>query len=484
MVFPKKKNVHRTVCRIDRETKAVTAGVNFEDIDLTIEGEGSEVYDYEYHFVLHSQSSETAVTFELNNSTSYSRDFMQGRNTTASAFSGTSAFVGIAQSSQSSYPSFNNGKITGLIGNKRHVDEIASFSKIASTNIIKESYYTSDTSTELTSIQFQSTSTATITYTLVITAVPKIQYNPHAILLKNLTLTNQTADIIFGGVNDTEGVEIDGELYDIVVKSSGLDSTIDGYINELVVADKTMQHMYNINGTLYSANIPETEDFQIYPDSETCINAEVGRKNISTSTLNEQVAAQQVERYTTNPDTSTPMTSLLLRPSASVSGNIQLYAVPKGYNADLTPWTYRQVVDIAGDFSAGHSFEIPSDALFCKVDFVGEGADSYCFMGITFNNLTQTVDRQYLASSTSSTTSAIQLGVNIFGYIRKVCDFSSLISLKNGSNRVCLSKYNANENSIGLNGLWIKDSSSIFETAQIKASNSNTITGKLVCSFY
>ena len=50
MTMPLKPRVAKTICRIDRKTVAVTANVAFEDIDLRINGEGSEVYDYEYIF--------------------------------------------------------------------------------------------------------------------------------------------------------------------------------------------------------------------------------------------------------------------------------------------------------------------------------------------------------------------------------------------------------------------------------------------------
>ena len=83
-VLPFKPRVAKTIARIDRKTQAVTASVNFEDIDLRINGEGSEAYDYEYMFVLHSQTPLTTnyVKMYLNELTNYSRDFMSGNGVT------------------------------------------------------------------------------------------------------------------------------------------------------------------------------------------------------------------------------------------------------------------------------------------------------------------------------------------------------------------------------------------------------------------
>jgi len=480
---------HNTICYIDRETKAVTAGVNFEDIDLRIEGEGSEVYGYEYHFIVHSSSSagsNNAIFSRVNNLVSYSRDNMTGSGTSPSAGSLSSdtnfAYMNF---NSADHPCFRSGRITGYIGSKRHNDYLMCDSGASSKSVAKYSYYTADTSTEITSMQFYASQTSTITYSLFITAVPKVQYNPNAILLKNLDLTNQTADIIFGGVNDTEGVDdLDGDEYDYyVVASSGLTAQIKSYINENTSSSKTKQYLRNSNGAIQSSNSSQVNDGAFLGNCCILINSNTGRKKISIISQSGQSSPQQEEDYFSNPDTSTPMTSLLLRPSASVSGNVQLYAVPKGYNADLTPWKFNQTIDIAGDFSAGHSFEIPSWACLMKVNFVGEASASTQILS-DFNNLGLSFDAQQLFSNGASTTASFNPSNEILGYVVSISRLSALFSLKSGSNRVALCKSSYNDNRILFQGKWIKDSSTVFTTAQIKANNTNTINGKLTVSFY
>jgi len=406
MQTKKAKRIAKTICYIDRETKAVTAGVNFEDIDLRIEDEGSEVYDYEYHFILHSQTVNGQVYFENNNLASYSRDYMRGSNSTAQADSSTGlVFSGYAQAHNSSYTSMVASKISGYTGNKRHIDGLRSISSSTATRIEKDSYYTSDTSTELTSMQLYFTQTATITYSLFITAVPKVQYNPNAILLKNLDLSSQTADIIFGGVNDTEGVDdLDGDVYDYYYKSN-LDKYCILRVNEIATATRNEQRMNNSNGSISSVNYNNTYEAYI-ENGEALIQADTGRKKLTTYTHNSDTyTTDQTEGANWDQDTSTKMTSLqLVFSEGSTSGNIQLYAVPKNKNADLTPWKFEQTIDIAGDFSAGHSFEIPSWACLMEVDFAG-GSSSNVDFELDFNSLGVAIDRQYLLSVNASTCS-------------------------------------------------------------------------------
>ena len=485
MTLSFKPRVAKQICRIDRKTQAVTASVNFEDIDLTIDGEGSEVYDYEYMFILHSDSNVNgSIKMKLNSLTSYSDDRMRGISSSASSVSSTGTSIPILQERQSAYTSMTEGKITGSVGNKRHVDVLLSKSNATTTEISKQSHYTSDTSTELTSLQLFNGTTGSITYSLIITAVPKLQYNPSAILLSSKTLTAQTADIIYGGVNDTEGVDdLDGDEYDYYVVSSGLSSEIVAYINEVTTGSRTRQQLVNSGGSISSNNGSPTKDATLKTTDVVHISSDTGRKKLIINSVSNTSSAQQVEEYTSNPDTSTPMTSLMLRPSASTNGTVQLYAVPKGYNADLTPWTDRQVVDIAGDFSAGASFDIPSWAMFMKVDFVGEQTVSSSELLMTFNNTTQSTDRQYLLSAGSGT-SANFGATNYIGSIAKVCKTSTICSLKNGANRPYLTQNQYSESVILITGSWIKDSATAFTTAQIKASTTNTINGKLTVSFY
>ena len=78
MTMPLKPRVAKTITRIDRKTVAVTAGVNFEDIDLRIEGDGSEVYDYEILYIAHNAHT-TYCSVNDNKTTPSTNDWMRGR---------------------------------------------------------------------------------------------------------------------------------------------------------------------------------------------------------------------------------------------------------------------------------------------------------------------------------------------------------------------------------------------------------------------
>lgn len=485
MTLPLKPRVAKKIAYIDSETKSVTAGQAnpFENIPASIEGDGSEVYDYTMYVRLDTLG-EIRMTCE--NLVSYSEDYMQGRSTLPDAdVTASQAYIKVCECQNVTYPSLAEIKVTGYTGNKRHISVFHTYHDGA-TVIQKTSYYTADTATELKSFQFYSPVDDTLTYSIVGHAVPKLQYNPHAIRLDSFTMTNQTADIVYGGVNDTRGVDdLDGDEFDYYIQSN-LDTsqsvTISGYINEVLTANKTRQRCRNNNGTIESNNsTTQSPNFYVHT-GDVYISAVTGRKKLSTQNYNRAIGSvfQSLEYYL-DPDTSTPMTSLLLRPSASVSGNIQLYAVPKGMNADLTPWEFKQTIDINGDFSAGHSFDIPDWAMFMKVDFVGEGNGSNIL--IDFNNLGLTIDRQYLLSNSGATTALLQSNNDTIANANLMSKFKTVCSLKNGSNRPLLSQSFSFETLIFTQGSFIKDSSTVFTTTQIKASNSNIINGKLTVLF-
>lgn len=486
MTIPFKPRVASKLSALDRVPYSATASVSFETIDTTVKGDGSEVYDYEF-FVRHDGTCN--IHMVLNNLTSYSQDYMQGRSSTPSAdVTPTVTSMPILICDNATYTSFAKIKITGYIGNKRHIQVFsgghdgATFTRISS-------FYTADTSSEITSVSFFNTISQTVTFTCVGFAVPKIQYNPHAILLKHKKLTNHTADIIFGGVNDTEGVDdLDGDKYDYFI-ASNLDTTSSSslffYINDDVATGRTRQYLANSSGTLVSANDTPNLDGVSTNGCFAKIHADTGRKKLTTlSRTRVPTTFQQCESSIWNPDTSTPMKSLMLRPSASISGDIWLYAVPKGYNADLTQWTFRQVVDINGDFSAGHSFKVPSWALFMKVEYTGVGnASIYTKIN---GDASAVYDTQVLSSEASSTSAIFSSN----GSIAQLCQLSTSVnsgemlwSLKTGSNRSSLNTFYSAEDIIQNRAFWYKNSSTPVTSYLCYASNSNTIKGKLVVSF-
>jgi hypothetical protein len=480
-LLPFKPRVDRPIARIDRKTQTVTAGQSnpFEIVPASVDGGGSEKHDYTFYVRLDSLG-EIRMTSE--NLLAYSEDYMKGRSTSASANTTASqAYIKVCECDNITYPSLAEVKITGYIGNKRHISVFHTYHDGA-TVVQKTSYYTADTSTEIDSFQFYSPVNDTLTYSIVGTAVPKLQYNPHAILLSHKVLSAQTADIIYGGVNDTEGVDdLDGDLYDYYVMSSGLDGgTISGYVNENT-SSKIRQYMSNSNGAIFSGNDTKTRDFLLTNQSEVFINYETGRKGIFPATFNQLVTNQQHETCYWNPDTSTKMSSLLLRPSASVNCDIWFYAVPKGYNADLTPWKFRQPHLVSNaSFAGGKSFEIPSRAMFARIQAIGESAIG-SNIEIDFNTTTS-VSKQYLKSSSSSTTALFATNRTI-GKIDLVSNIDCIVALKGGANRPMLSKSQYNENTIDLNALWALDSSTVYTDLILKADNTNAMTTEFVVSF-
>ena len=387
------------ITKIDRKTQAVTAGVNFEDIDLTIEGKGSEYWDYEYIFVLHSDSGSSAlITSTVNNLTDYSRDFMRGRTITVSGgVTASRVSFGTSFTQDSNYPSMRNEKITGYVGNKRHIDSFSSSSTATDTDVYKRSHFTADTSTEITSIQFVSSQTATITYSLVIIATPIVQYMPSAVFYKRQEWTAQS---------DTRNISgFSGEDYQVFVDCH-LDSAETDYIdvraNGVATSTRTLQQAQNAGGTLSSANTTQSIDARLHT-GDCLIDKLIGRKSIITTSNNITASPQQTEQYTTETDTSTEFTSVDLVPSGTVTGYVDVYLVPRGYNADLTPWDFRQVHTVSNaSFAGGKSFEIPTGAVLARVQAIGESA-SGSNIEIDFD-VTTTIDKQYLKTSTSSTT--------------------------------------------------------------------------------
>ncbi len=211
MTLSFKPRVAKTIDRSDRDSISATASVNFKTIDCTVDGDGSEVFDYEL-YIRHDGTAN--IQMVLNSLTAYSQDYMQGRTSTASGNTTASvSSIPVLRCDSATYTSMSKIKITGYVGNKRHI-EVFKCGQDGATLVRQASFYTVDTSSEITSISFFSTSTQTVVFSCVATAVPKLQYNPHAILLKHKTLSSHTADIIVGGVNDTEGVDdLDGDAW-------------------------------------------------------------------------------------------------------------------------------------------------------------------------------------------------------------------------------------------------------------------------------
>ena len=54
------------ILRHDRKTVAVTAGVNFLDVDLRVNGLGSEYYDTKVFFACHSATA-GVINYTINN---------------------------------------------------------------------------------------------------------------------------------------------------------------------------------------------------------------------------------------------------------------------------------------------------------------------------------------------------------------------------------------------------------------------------------
>ena len=470
-----KKNVHRTITRIDSVNFTHTANVNFLTKGLTFNGNGSEIYEYE--FIMTAQST-SDIFMVFNSITSYSEDYMQGRATTPSAnVTSTVTAIPVLQCSNVTYPPLIKIKVTGRIGNKRHVQIFKSFEDGA-TGVMIASYYINDTSTELTTVSFFSSATGNTTISMVGDAVPHIQYNPNAILLHNEDLVNQTADIVWSN--------LDGEKYGYVVKSSGLTRTQNSvalYLNEITTNTNIVrQRLLNSSGSLLSSNSTTgTRDCFIQSSDEIFISADTGRKKITITSGNNPNGANQYIDYQTNQDTSTLLSSILLRPAESISGNIQLYAVPKGKNADLTPWDFRQVHTVSNaSFAGGKAFDIKPNAMFARIQIKGYSA-SGSNINLDFD-ATTSLSKQYLKSLGSVTTANFSTNRTI-GKIDAVSNIDCIIALKSGANRPILSKSNYNENTIDINGLWALNSSTVYNQIILNADNSNLMDCEIAVSY-
>lgn len=466
--------------RVDRGSYSATASVNFKTIDCLLENKGSEFYDYEGLLVLQGTGT---IQMVLNNLVSYSQDYMQGRSATPSATPTTTVTsIPVLRCDNATYTSIVKVKITGYVGNKRHI-EVFSGGHDGATFVRVGSYYTADTTTEISSISFFSTTTQTVVLSSIFTANPKLQYNPHAILLDTFPMTNQTAGIIYGGVNDTRGVDdLNGGVYYYVVVTSGVGGgLITTHINEDVTSDRPYQRLVNSNGSVQSLNSSLKNDSYNLENCSSFISSDTGRNKISINIGNRLVNLQQFEYYYTNPDTSTPMTSLLLLPSASVSGNVQLYAIKKGYNADLTAWKFRQIHPVSNaSFAGGKSFEIMPDAMFARINIKG-----YSLNGSNINidfDTTTPVSKQYLKGSTTSTTALFATNRTI-GRIEKVSEIELLVALKTGANRPIIGKAYYNENTIDINGLWGLDSTTVYNNIILSADNTNLMDAEISVSF-
>lgn len=457
---------------------------NFLTTPLTISGLEGDMYDYELIFMFEIEGASSAMRLRFNGDTgsNYRNYRMEGN------VSSTSAAVGDADteidmgSNAFSHPSFSISCITGNSSGERRVDTNDSISgSSGNTRIFKRTGYWKNTADEITSINISRSANITSDAHIMIYRTPKAANLDEWEYVNKLDWSAETAEKSFTGLlGDTD------KKYRIEWEGS---QELNIEINNDSASNYTRQYMQNSGGSISSANASNSAIVTDGINVTVNIKAETGQKRLIASSASNTTASQQSERVVWYSNTATEITSLDLTPSASATGTAKLYRRRHNINTgDTLPFKTIGKVDIAGDFSAGHTFSnLKGDNYkLIKIEFNGSAAASIVLSALINADAGSNYPRQFLNAAAgvltaqSATQSSISLN-NLMG-VNDQGSFVLYMYPKSGSERPMLIDAKTRENIIFFQSQWWTNTVSEITSIKISASTSSVVTGTLKIS--
>jgi len=460
---------------------------NLSTTPLVSSGLDGDSYDYHVIPVLldNSTSATTSLRMKLNAIVDYREYDMQGRSTTADAGvneSATSISIGQIAPQTSAKTSLSMISITGDSSEERKITQLSCRQDGGQPIIRVMDDYMKDTSTNLTSITFDSGTNANQTVHIRIYRTPKLSNNE---LWERIDVKTWTAEIADKTFTNLDG-DRDGQ-YKVVMSGDSNSNNWNVRPNGDTTANYIEQKFSNNAATITSANNTGRNSYNAAcRELEVEIQAVSGKKRLAiTKGTRLGTSNQQRRQYQLWPNTGDNITSILIGVTgSSTTGTATLYRKRKFELADILSWETIAEHDIAGvDFSSGFSFAnlLGNNYFLMRLLYFGDDSTTTSINvrlngDATSNKSIQTLD------SNNATTSALLITSTSFTnvFITEQVNRGELILYpKDGFQRPALCNSQSDEDRVRFTGYWDANTATEVTSLLAFAGNTNLINGRL-----
>ena len=462
-------------------------------------------YDYEIiiQFTPLVTTLESLILYaNADKTANYRSYYMWGTSTSATAGTNDSAgsWTSVGVSQTNSQVSLFKGRITGSSGDERYLDNIMPYETGSNPSIIKRSSYWKNTADELTSLLIESGQSTNKDAHIIIYRTPKAASQSSWELIKKGSVNQNINTTPF----DISGLDGDSDItYRLSIRNMGNSST-SGHMYMRLNADGgtnyNAQWLRNVSGSISATNY-STFWQGLYIDDSTSTRTDIDYIIHAESGVDRLV--EEVQTTITGGDdqliksvwwknTGDNLTSLRFTKTASdtTTFDYKLYRLknPNGPTGDTLPFETVKVVDISGDFSAGHTFSglTGDDYKMIKIEWLGSNTSSAHVLRMQINGDTGSNYTEQRLRGNSSTASAASTTQTYFDYCwihnGDMSTSEMYLYPQSGENRPALSKFALDEDQVDLRGAWWLNSADEITSIKIYGSNTNSLTGTLKLS--
>ena len=453
---------------------------NLNSSPITIDVKGDS---YDYHFIVFCDSSNAStgdMTIRLNsdNGSNYSRYYMRGNNSSASAnvaTSQTSMNVPSFTRNASNRNSLLIGTLTGSSGDERKVTMLQSSGENPIISILD--YYWTNSVDEASEIEFKGTVSASYNWHIIVYQILKIGSQNSWQLIDKLSWSSESTEKSF---------TVDGDRdIQYMIDWDG-DQNLDIECNNDNTSNYTRQRIRNNSGVIDAQNTTASSVGGASEKASFIVNAESGVDRliyVSGSNPTGGTNAQNRRAFWWR-NTADNLSSLDCTPASSATGTAKLYKRKNPYTtADSLPFQTIKTFTVSGDYSAGDTLSGLSldDYKMVKIEWLGKGAID---LRLQFNSDTGSNYYRQSLSGVNSTASASS-STNTFLPLKSGNDAGELaygetyIYPKSGEYRPILNKQLFDEDSIRVMGQWYLDSASEITSIKIYAGGTASMLGKI-----
>jgi hypothetical protein len=439
---------------------------------------------YNYHFIVFCDSASTTdghidITLNADTGTNYSRYYMRGSTSTASASVATSQ-TAIRLTSYTRNASSRNslamGDLTGASGANRKIH-----SKHSSGNspqvYVNDAYWT-NTVDEVTSMTFTGSVSASYTWHIMVYRTPKESIQGSWEYMKELNWSSETAEKSFSSLDGDTDIQ-----YRLVWEG---DQALLMQCNNDGGANYTSQRLVNSSGTLTSANNTGLTNLTIGDYNLDCIvNAESGVDRLIYSSASKTAAAHQRRSSHWWLNTGDNLTSIDLTPVSSATGTAKLYRrINPNITGDVYPFEVIKTFDVSGDYSAGDTLSglTCDDYKMIKIEWLGSGATE---LRIQFNSDTTAHYEREVLQGSGASASASASSTEEYHRFKSGGDASEqsyskfYLYPKSGEYRPSFNITTYDEDAIQFWGYWWPNTADEITSIKTYASSTATMSGQI-----
>ncbi len=471
---------------------------DFSTTPLVIDGLDGDRYNYVFSVFQYGDSGDLYLSVNEDYGVSnYLRQEMKGEDSTASArVSDGSDNLILTRKHQLDYPSLAFVFIDGKSGTEFSIDGIHSYTSNSNKAVFKSGSFYKNTAIKLESINIFSLSSFNSTISLKLYRIPKNAHLPNHELIDLFSDTARDLNANPYSITGLDGNSDLGYLQRLVNNENTKselavrlndDSTANIYVN---------QYLYNNGGTISSVN-SDDNSARISASGTLNLesaffatNAKSGNKRLISSSFSNNYTngMEQTEAVSWYNNTASNVTQLdtvkLVGSTTDITQHTYRNAGDHiaGYPLfEMLPWETVERLEVNGDFSAGHTFDVDGDAWeMIRIKGYFNQVNG-TISAILNNDSGSNYYQQYLRSNGSSTTagsstqSAFVLG---WSDSSEQAMFDFILFSKSGNNRVAFTNVFGGANLIRefRYESWNNSASNIDEI-KLFNSSSDSVTG-------